>query len=107
VPKKDWLIVFGHHPVFSGNQVDEQHEFQGTSASPSPSFVHHLSPLSVAHIAPWYGNDVAGGHRELQTTIKPLLEQHEAVAYISGYANHTLISFHLSHQHLSDVRALT
>jgi tartrate-resistant acid phosphatase type 5 len=56
VPKKDWLIVFGHHPVFSGHKVDGQNEF-------------------------------LGGHRELQTTIQPLLEQHEAAAYISGHVH--------------------
>jgi hypothetical protein len=58
VPKKDWLIVFGHHPVFSGHKVDGQNEF-------------------------------LGGHRELQATIQPLLEQHEASAYISGYVDYS------------------
>jgi 3',5'-cyclic AMP phosphodiesterase CpdA len=29
VPKNDWLIVFGHHPIYSGHTVDGHNEFQG------------------------------------------------------------------------------
>ncbi len=79
VPDTDWLLVFGHHPIISGYQIQVSKQ-PHKQTTPTPPFFF----LNFVLFFKGYPGDFSGGFIELRKEIQPLLEQFKADAYFCG-----------------------